>query len=237
MRRLATAAAVLGAGGCVLFVSPTTYPTTCAFAGETSQCGACLAASCQTEIDACCGDDGCAGSVLASLESCTTAHTCDALLGASGPLPACVKTKCAAVCVTLTGTSQTSCLEPPLAAGFGCTCTFGAPDGPNDFACSSAIYASARCCAPAGWPAPGLACTCAPLACNATTDGCFCSLAETTPTETSCSASTCCVENDTCTCRAKGCFSFETPVPSCDVTAVGCRPGQVRVDSCSLRTP
>jgi hypothetical protein len=221
---------VLSVVGCILAVSPETYGDRCRFAGEGTQCGSCVRTACQAEVNA-----ECDGDALRAVESCAARHDASCGTIPDGPLAACVKTRCAGVCTVLAGTSETHCEEPPLGAGSACTCTQGGVA--NDAVCDSAAYPQTICCAPKGWPAPGLACSCRPVSCNATTDGCFCSLVTNTPVQSACSGFACCAERDACTCRAKGCYPFETQVPTCDVTVLGCADGQVRVASCSVRTP
>lgn len=235
MRIVAIALSLLVVG-CVLVVSPETYGDRCRFAGdETSQCGRCIAERCRAEVDACCRDSACDG-MMRTLDACSDAHGPDcAALGASDTdLGRCVARACAAVCVALTGASLTSCREPRLGEGSACTCE-GASTAGNDFICSEAAYPDTICCAPPGWPSPGLACSCMPLSCTPSPDGCFCLLADFTPKSRACEGVTCCADQDTCTCRGRACYPSEHPVPTCDIEAAGCKKGQQRVDSCSAR--
>ena len=55
-----------------------------------------------------------------------------------------------------------------------------------------------------------------------------------TPTEQFCQATQCCAWQDGCTCRASGCYTYETKVETCSVAAVACPTGQVQVASCSI---
>ena len=227
--------------GCMLVVSPDTYGDRCRFAGDdTSQCGLCVASRCRAEVDACCRDGAC-DATMRALDGCSDKHdgNCATLASSNTDLGRCVAAKCAAVCVTLTGTSATTCREPHLGEGSVCTCD-GASTAGNDFICSQAAYPDTICCAPPGWPAPGLACSCTPLSCTPTADGCFCALADFTPPKSrECSGgptSTCCADHDKCTCRARAsCYAGEHPVPSCEIRNVGCKENQQRVDSCSAR--
>ncbi len=239
---LLAAFGLLGAlvGSCILFVSPPTGGDTCQFAGVLSSCGACVRDQCQPQVNACCGDNGCAGA-LHDLETCATSQdrSCTALQsGEAGnatgaALSACVSAQCRGECQPFAGTPETACTEPNFGQGTVCGCQLSTQ--PNDFACSATVYPSTLCCAPAGWPAAGLECDCQVLGCTPTADGCFCALVSYTPTGQSCMAPSCCVDRDTCTCGAAPCTSFETKVPSCDVTRVHCKDGQVEVASCALR--
>jgi hypothetical protein len=231
----------------VLVVSPNRYGDHCRFAGATtSQCGECLAQRCRVEIDTACNDDV----TLAALESCADKHDCNALATppvAGSAVATCLAASCGAVCLTLAGTSQTSCTEPSLSEGHACKCTGGAST--NDFVCDPQAYPDTICCAPmTGWPAEGVACTCAPLACTDTSDGCACGLTTIAPSSPTCgggdAGGACCVDQERCVCRAGGCYESETRVARCAVETIGavvpsrgCAKGQVRVESCSLRLP
>jgi hypothetical protein len=233
------AALALLSTGCILVVSPERYGDHCRFAGATtSQCGACLAQHCQGEIDSECGDDA----ALAAVESCAVRHDCGAISAAplaSGAAGSCLAGKCGGVCRTLTGTSQTACSEPSLSEGTACTCTSGSTT--NDFVCDARAYPSTICCAPKGWPAVGLTCTCSPLDCNPTNDGCACDRLTIAPTGSTCRGDTCCVDQDRCVCRAAtatpsgGCYAGETRVDRCTIDVIECAPGQIKVDSCAVR--
>jgi hypothetical protein len=231
----------------VLVVSPKRYGDHCVFAGATtSQCGDCLAQNCAAAIDAACDDTR----TMAAVDSCSDKHDCfaiEALAPAEGAVERCLAKSCAAVCRTLTHASQTSCAEPSLSEGHACKCTGGAAT--NDFVCDPQAYPDTICCAPAtGWPADGVACTCAPLACTDTKDGCACRLTTIAPSNATCGGGStvgaCCVDQETCACRATGCYELETPVTHCGVETIGavlpsrgCAKGQVRVSSCSRRSP
>lgn len=222
--------------GCILVVSPEEYGTTCRFAGEDTQCGACVATKCRDDLQECCRDELC-DSALRDLDECAVngSRACTVLHGSSRRIGQCVRDQCSDVCVERTGSSTTSCREPRLGEGSACTCE--ANGDTNDFICNARAFPSTVCCAPKGWPAAGLACTCRPLNCTPTNDGCFCSLGDFTPKQRDCSAVKCCVDQDKCTCRADGCFAFEREVESCNAAEVGCANGQDRVESCSARTP
>jgi hypothetical protein len=251
-------AAIFGAlgallGGCILLVSPREYGTQCRFAGADSECGACVVARCQTDVDTCCGADACS-STLGSLEACASNHdqSCGRLAPASSTstdpatagLRTCIARGCSAECQAFAGTSETTCKELPLAPGASCSCTTKSSAGANDYACSAAVFPSTRCCAPNGWPAPGLECTCKHVECIGTPGGCFCSLVDHMPDQETCGGTdglTCCASTSTtkdaqCTCGTRACFIDEVEVTSCSSEVMGCGL-QRRVESCSSRTP
>jgi hypothetical protein len=239
-------------GGCILLVSPREYGSQCRFAGAQSECGACVVARCQAEVDTCCSDSQCDGT-LTALDECASKHdpSCTQLGskadspsdGASIGLRQCISRGCAAECQPFRGTSETSCKELPLAPGASCSCTTQSPSGTNDYTCATAVFPNTRCCAPNSWPAPGLECTCKHVQCIATATGCFCSLVDYTPDQETCGGTaglTCCASTATakdaqCTCGTRACFIDEVAVPSCSAEVMGCGM-QRRVDSCSSRT-
>jgi hypothetical protein len=248
----------LFAASCVLLVSPATYGERCKFEGEDTTCGRCLRDRCQGSIDACCTDDTC-GATLGVLESCALHGdaTCGdltsrkALASHDGELATCATTRCGAVCRGFTGTSDTKCSEPVFGRGATCSC-LPTPGAGNDFLCSPETYVDTLCCASDSWPAPGFECSCLPLGCHGTPEGCSCALVDTPPDQKECGgpgaggATTCCVsllDPDQCVCRGS-CFDQERKVPSCSLAAadangpaIGCKKGQKRVASCTLRSP
>ncbi|MBX3188814.1 MAG: hypothetical protein KF819_17480 [Labilithrix sp.] len=245
-RALATVALGLLLASCVLAVSPDTYGEHCRFAAETTPCGACLRERCEAAIDACCGDATCGA--MPDVDRCSRgeADACEALAARASSSDvrerdagACMTARCAAVCRTFAGTSATTCSEP--AGGRGATCSCKVASGAaNDFDCSPSTFVGTVCCAPLSWPADGQECTCQPLGCSATPEGCFCQLSFTPPESQSCQADKCCQSDDSdqCACRGR-CFEREHEVPRCAAlpleTGAGCRAGQKRVESCSIR--
>jgi hypothetical protein len=229
------AAIALLSTGCILVVSPTHHGDHCRFAGVASQCGACLAQHCTAEIDSVCEDIR----TMAAIDSCAEKHDCsalDALAPAQGVVSVCLAKNCGGVCRTLTGAPQTSCSEPSLSEGTACKCTGSAST--NDFLCDPKVYPGTICCAPAvGWPSEGQACTCAQLACNATTDGCACGITTIAPSNPTCTGGTCCADQEKCGCGARACYDSEKKVDACVLDVITCAKGQVRVESCSVRSP
>lgn len=233
--------------GCVLVVSPETYGDHCKLAVETTACGACLRDRCESPIDACCSDSGCGGGALSEADRCAQglAGACEALAQRrTSPsrfdreLGSCAASACGAVCRTFTGVSETTCGEPAEGRGATCACKAAGAAAANDFECSPASYPGTVCCAPRSWPGEGQECSCRPLGCSATSEGCYCHLVTTPADSQSCEGANCCQIDDQCTCRER-CFDGERVVPRCvaafpDMTS-GCEIGQKRVDSCSMR--
>ncbi len=229
----------VGLVGCVLLVSPERFGDTCHFSGEQTQCGACIVERCQSAVDACCKDDACAAT-LGAVESCASRRddACTTIVNDASrfAIAACVTEKCGGVCVALHGSPQTSCKSPVPDDSAACACTYGSGTN-DDQLCGSAAYPQTLCCAPRGWPAVGLGCTCRPVECNPTSDGCFCLTVDTTPSQRECAGAICCAEDDTCSCGSTPCLMFQTQVPRCNLAALACRSGQMRVDTCSVRSP
>lgn len=220
--------------GCIFVVSPEEYGTVCRFRGEDTQCGSCISTRCRQALDACCRDVTCGS--LDHLDPCAEERSsrCKDLVSHLDPFAECVKRECSATCVELTGTPTTSCREPRLGEGSACTCNSGGEV--NDVVCNPQAFPQTICCAPEGWPAPGLECKCEPLDCRSSPDGCFCKLADFTPKQRECSAVHCCVSEDVCRCTSEECSpTFEREVDSCSIAEVGCAKGQKKVDGCSAR--
>jgi hypothetical protein len=185
---------------------------------------------------------------LRTLEACATIRDehCTELMTGGGSfqraaLAECVLEKCSPYCQAVppgAGESETSCKESPLAPAAACSCTVQSIPA-NDFTCSEAVERGSRCCAPSGWPAPGLQCTCRRLSCNPTEDGCFCSLVDYAPEQETCAGQAhCCLaagHDDQCFCRSRECGPNETPVPACSLDVMGCG-SQVKQESCSRRS-
>lgn len=236
--RAASTLALIALSGCILLVHGADGGEHCRFAGEASECGTCVAERCRAEVDGACSDSP-SRRALALLDGCATTHDgrCDELRGlgggdAAGVLGACVRTRCAGACATTTGKSTTSCREPPLGAEGGCTCEANGPT--NAFVCAKATYPSTLCCASANWPAPGLACSCRPLGCTSTNDGCTCTLVDfVKPDSAVCRGATCCAYGDSCVCRDRPCYPGEAQVEACSVDTVSCPAGTKPVASCS----
>ncbi|MDB4941968.1 MAG: hypothetical protein JWP97_1502 [Labilithrix sp.] len=243
-RPLRTALSALGSVvlvGCIVAVDPALYGSTCRFEGEDTQCGACVVAHCQAEVDTCCRDASCEPTAVA-LDGCAARgdEGCGVLRADVDrfAVAKCITEACGEVCVTRAGTSVTSCKEPLLAPGAACACQVPTAASPaNDVVCNGKAYPDALCCAPDGWPGAGLECTCRPLACSSTKDGCFCLLTNSVGDQSTCETSSCCSYHDQCSCEPRVCDVRETAVSSCSVTTVSCPEGQTRVASCSIRSP
>jgi hypothetical protein len=77
--------AVFAGVSCVLVVPSRQVGDHCELLGTTTECGVCLAARCQSEIDACCGDAACEAADLRKIEQCaaTGGPACTVLREAS----------------------------------------------------------------------------------------------------------------------------------------------------------
>jgi hypothetical protein len=232
VRAIASGALALAVcAGCILVVSPEPGGEHCQFHGRDTPCGACLAARCQTEIDGACFDEA----VLAPVEQCARLgdDACDRL--PPSPVTACLRERCPSLCYRREGTSTTRCGESFVGQGLACSCDIGAP--PNDYVCSSAVFARTRCCAPNGWPGPALLCTCNAIECQPTTDGCVCILSDNVEPVTAqeCRGAHCCAVDDRCQCRTRACAGAEREVPVCNKAELACPRGTKAVDACSIR--
>jgi hypothetical protein len=237
--------AILALPGCILLVDAEHYGSHCRFAGSDSECGACIAEQCPSEIDACCTDVACAGT-LTAVEGCTTRRdqSCDDAKAAarlsSSPassLGKCVAERCAGECERASPTPVTTCGGLSTSNGTACTCKVSS--SVNSFVCNTTTFPETICCAPAGWPAPGLECTCLPVRCSTSTDGCSCGRVDfgvadhSKVCEGAASGVHCCAAEDFCHCGAKRCESSEHEVPSCSIAAIGCVRGQERQTTCT----
>ena len=244
LRRIALAGALAGSlASCVLLVSPQSFGEHCRFEGETTPCGQCIRTRCEADVDGCCRESSC-DATLAAVESCAAGDvaTCDAVtsLRASAvttkaAVGRCLDERCRAECSAPSARSKTRCLIPTFGRGETCSCTLSTT--PNDVTCSEGALPQAICCAPEGWPAEGLRCTCKAPSCGATNDGCRCILGDAPSEGNLCSAKICCVRNDVCACSSAACLAGERSVPSCERAELGCGQDLVRVKSCVIAAP
>jgi hypothetical protein len=227
---------------CILFVSPEPGGAHCRFAGEDTACGKCIAFTCQEAVDRTCVARP---DTLARLDACASRRdsSCDALRAdrssaETAELASCVTTRCAGSCAEAVGTSLTRCAPEPYGDGRQCACSVSS-DKANDFACAEAVQPGTICCAAAGWPAEGLSCRCHVFDCNpnSTGTGCFCSLSAYTSGSPLCEGVGCCANGNQCRCGGRACSGDDRPVTSCTRDVVACGEGQVRVESCSIRSP
>ncbi|MEA2750443.1 MAG: hypothetical protein QOI41_4586, partial [Myxococcales bacterium] len=238
--RVMVLSTVLGLGGCILLVSPSTYGEHCRFENERSACGACMASKCAGAVDACCRDGAC-DLTLALLELCAGGDPskCTSLasdLSAAAPsrsaLASCFIDQCEATCRNATPTSNiTQCSVPAFGRGQTCKCIVS--NTPNDTVCNETAFPITVCCAPMGWPAPGLGCSCRAVDCGPTADGCLCGLQEGPSGGTQCSGTICCLDQDTCECGSRACLLQDQMVTSCTFASIGCAVGQQHVTSCA----
>ena len=240
------ALAYLSGSGCILLVPSEDYSTTCHFKGMDTTCGACIASHCQPEVNACCSDPTCAapGSTLGLVESCATGYapSCAVIpddIQAADPrrdaLARCAYEKCNATCAAAAATSTTSCSVPGFGLGKTCLCTVETPV--NKVACSKASFPGTKCCAPDGYPATGLECTCNVIACVATGATCDCNLFDTQTGTAECGGGTglhCCEAFDNCMCSSQPCGSTTKEVTKCDLDVIRCPVNFTEVSSCSV---
>lgn len=224
--------------GCIFAVHQRSTADHCGFVGAETDCGSCVASHCQDAIDACCGDSNCRAT-LSALDDCAGQGSgCESLrsaTNAAAPLGKCIDTNCAPVCHSITGKSGTHCSSPSFSAGTACECNIDQP--PNDYTCSKTSLKNTRCCAPKGWPATGMDCTCQIASCFSTSDGCSCYLSSTATDRTSCTTPPCCSDDLLCACGVACLTGHQTEVPSCDIAHMQCPAGQVEVESCSFDVP
>jgi hypothetical protein len=142
---------------------------------------------------------------------------------------------CASICYALSGASQTRCTDAFLAPGLACRCEAGG--APNDLKCATDSHPRTRCCAPSGWPGPGLACACDAVACLPLVDGCNCVLSDNLDVSTAetCRGVHCCAAPDHCQCRPRPCSGGEREVEACSKAELACPSGTHDVASCSIR--
>lgn len=245
VRGLVVGSVLLFSSACVLLVDPHAGGAHCALTPAASDCVACLARHCQAPIDACCTEGTC-NDIVTVLEGCASRH--DATCGeigrrtaspdaAEAQLARCASAECAGLCNTRSGTSASQCSASRSGEGT-CSCQIKEPT--TDFECSAVTYPAARCCASPSWPGAGLVCSCSPVVCVPSGDGCFCSLnAYATPgSQATCNDVYCCATQDACRCNpTTPCKAPEQPVATCSLDAIGCSNEMKRVTSCSVRTP
>jgi hypothetical protein len=240
------ALACLSGTGCILLVPQEDYSTTCHFTGMDTECGACIASHCQLEVNACCSDPTCtaAGSTLPLVESCATgdAGSCtvipddiQAAARSRQNLARCAYDKCNATCAAAAATSSTNCSLGAFGLGKTCMCTVETPT--NKVACSKAKFPGTKCCAPKGYPATGLECTCDVIACVAIGATCDCNLYDSqTGSKEECGGGDlhCCRLYDNCMCSAQPCDSTTTEVTKCDLSVIDCPVNFTEISSCAV---
>lgn len=240
--RIVIASLAMLVGGCILLVSPESGGDHCRFEGEDSTCGSCVKLRCQESVDRAC--DARRDGTLANLDGCTSARDgrCAALAtDTSSPeaaaLASCVSAACPGACAPAPGKTTTRCVPEPFGDGRQCSCTLAAPA--NSFVCAEAVLKDTICCAPAGWPGAGLACSCLPLGCAPNPDGCSCFPTTYRPESEVCTGQICCATSTTCRCGTRPCSapSGERRVDRCSIAELGCAQGQERVASCTITSP
>src|SRR5262249_1453661 len=210
---------------CILFVPERTMGDHCTFDGAETECGACFRAPATDVTDAGCADPDALRTVIPPMEEC--AAKSDAACGRvpASKVATCMQSKCGALCYERVGTSQTRCTDSFFSPGLACSCQTS--DTPNDLKCDPGAYPRTRCCAPVGWPAPGLECRCDAIFCAPLQDGCNCiltdNLAATDAAE--CHAAYCCASTEHCQCRPRVCTGGEKTVTTCDKSTIVCPTG------------
>lgn len=223
---------------CVLVVDPPEEARPhCAFAGNETECGACIVLRCRGEVDRCCSEGACGG-LIQDVESCAQqrGEACGRLgaprAGDASALSKCIARGCAGVCVKAPPTSSTTCRETQTSLGTACECFPADPATANTFQCNRQTYPSTKCCAPAGYPrAAGNKCSCLGVSCTSVRDGCSCFLTEGWDPEsrTDCGGDVCCQGEQTCRCGGSTttCTANEIKVATCGLDAMKCAPGLV----------
>jgi hypothetical protein len=233
---VATAACAFAALATLTACPPAGLGPTCRFDGDQSTaCGKCIAASCQSKIDDCCNEDMCVNYDLPRLDACAAKGSCRPIYDTSTygrifeGIRACVKASCAVECPDTgggsSGSSGSSGREIACtleAATESCTCVGAAAGGANETKCGPSDVAApaAACCAGASWPSAG-GCTCGAYRCiRITSSQCICGSYLTTGGKdetTFCSTvDKCCAKPGFCRCEGTPCRADETEVTGCD---------------------
>ncbi|WP_394830286.1 hypothetical protein LVJ94_27635 [Pendulispora rubella] len=225
---------------------------TCHFEGESSTCGKCIARSCQTAVNGCCGDSSCKNS-LSTLDGCAQNGGLDcALLQSYGygtpttamqKLGACVSGSCASACNAVGGGDGGGSGRSPLHPGVWCS---GSADScscyddttlVNAEICDDTTVDNAVCCQGIGWPDRDLSCSCRRFACKDTTSGCECS-GSGSGNKNTCEKKApgyhcCATDYSTCKCTAAACPTYEKEVTSCTKAIVTCSSDQQKTTRCN----
>ena len=226
--------------GCVLLVSPPEGDEECRLGNSNTLCGNCIIEQCQEAVNDCCADSRCR-ELLTQIEDCArnTNESCEAFKELSfgqatgSALSKCVQSKCPGRCEAV-GTSGTYCTDMLTSNQTACSCRYG--EASNELVCSPLEYPDTLCCAPAGWPSVGQNCTCQPIGCEPSPDGCVCLLVDYSHSVLSraCEGLYCCAFEDACRCGSTPCKSWETPVERCSLDALTCPTQQTQVATCSI---
>jgi len=244
-------AAAAWAPGCIFFVDSSSglQSSECSFQGSTNPgCGACIATSCRSQINACCTDgtckgdlsylDGCASGDVASCTALTSG-TIDGPTGLLTGIGACVTASCPECAQQVTpvdsGTGATiSCTS----GATSCSCEYNTFGSGTTTACTAAAFSQGICCRDLNYPTvPGTSCECNPFSCTVDSFGnVLCTSSYDPASSQSPSVSdgmSCCIPGDgQCTCSPnESCDG--TPVDGCTAENTGCDGTQVAVSSCS----
>lgn len=260
LRALVTSMIAASATGCVFLVDslPDGVSSTCRLASDGGSCATCIVQNCQSELDACCGDDACKA-VLPSADKCASTSDCADLAsggnaGKTGDFVRCVSQSCARACSGIDGdgsadgSSCPSCeTDCPVPNSAGCICAAASSTYPgNTTECSANNVDNSVCCATPGYPSSaGGSCACTQVYCSETDGICSCSigtsvvgatnLGECFPTQ-----GQCCVSTDTGDCTCDPSAACDGPndqlVDRCDLTTIPCPQSSGRTDKTSTCT-
>lgn len=239
----------VASSSCVLVVpAPNESPSAVCRLTETEsagECGACVEAACQPELDACCTAGSACEPAIAQLVSCKPYESCDAE-GTSlqeRKLRTCAARVCAAKCWLTPN-------EDDAAAATG-----GPVCAQNDDQCSCEVHAGVAasgackpssasnvwvCCSSPGYPVDATKCACTPVQCVVSETTCSCS-GDTRHRDgdqyvNACSSSsgTCCMRDSSCNCddeRAR-CPADSVETARCVASSLRCT-DSVRVSACT----
>jgi hypothetical protein len=240
-RSILAVVATLGAlSGCILFVNDNQpYGKACKFQGSDTACGRCVATTCASQLDACCGDKSCEEQLTWLDECVSTADSisCEVLASTAPDLVACLEQECSA-CPGADGGAGGGGdgAVSPSCSTYDAYCICVVDGVPGGGSCTPETVSPGLCCADSSYPAADTSCTCETFSCTTTSDGADCSLSETSTGLSSYSGNVCCSTGSSCYCSDSldACDGDETQVAECTVDSVRCPSGETDVTSCSF---
>lgn len=246
MRAFAAIVLAASVSSCILLVDslPDGVSSTCHLAKDSGACSACIETSCSSQLDACCGDDACKGT-LGALDDCADGDCASfesaATSGKSADLLACMRASCKGSCSdvgdggSITGDAACPGCKTDCARGTdNCGCSSAAGGRPaNSVSCTSDTFDNSICCGTIDWPnVPGGSCACEQVNCYDDGSGtCECYLNATMvggTRTTSCFSGegSCCLRPDSGDCICSTGLSCdgtnEVQVSSCDTSTFTC---------------
>lgn len=162
--RAAALALATVAIACVSLGCPPDNGARCRFDGDdTTACGKCIAASCQSQVNKCCDDQySCLKTEMPKVDACSRGEGCSSLSTSSysgGPIATCIQSWCATPCLGTVGGSGSNPNVACVPTKNGCQCSVQTQDAAGTAAvapCSSAQVPSGNgaplCCATSGFP-------------------------------------------------------------------------------------